>query len=512
MKKESNKRKKLIIISALSLAVLLVIGLAVTLAIVLNKSVFVDYLNDDLSKYVYISKDKYTDIPIDIDIKAPDNMDVEIEIMKKQVGFASLVGDGAYKTRGTLGVGDKVQVYYLGYLLSDNGERSYFDGGCNFADNAPYNLVLGSGAFIAGFEYDIIGKRAEDYPSLERITSGAVAAGQVVYVSGGRREADGTLTTYNNVRLELGESADKIMGVGFTDAVLGKPIGEDLSNIKTAVDGESLTFVSLKVNFATECEENPLTVRAYFPTNYGEESLAGKTAYFDVYIQRYVDYEVPEFNDGFITESLKIKSEALDEYEGSTLAEKYKNAVMSDLTEQYQEERAYLIESAVWNYLAENTEIKKLPEDEVDRQYDIYHSELTSLYEYYGTGYTSLGDFIRAWYGLSQSADWQKFLRSEAEGAVAEKLIFYYIIRDAGYLPSDAEYQRLFDAAVDAELEAELAKEGCDREDYATDEAYEAAVSAIRRGLIADRGEGHFADTVYYDYGFERILKNVVLQ
>ncbi len=513
-KSEEKKNKKQkntavwVSVTSLVLAVVMIFALLLSLS---SCDSNIDYTEDDLSRFVYISPEKYKNFSINAQIREPSDIDTEFEIIKQLYRFRKRVGAGEYKTEGTLSTGDKVYIYYRGYILTAEGEKQAFDGGCNFSDSKPYELMLGSASFITGFEYNLIGKDIGENSKFEKITEGTVKENQVVYVSGVRTDEKAGVKNYYSTRLDLAEDLDASMGAGFESALIGKTIGENITSFKTTLDGKEYTY-SLKVGFATECEENPITVETYFPYNYGEESLKGKTAYFDVYVQKYVDFETPELTDEFIKdeyEELGITLSELDAYEGNTLVEKYKAYISKTLRDRYESDREVLIESEVWAYLVKNTEIKKYPEKNVEIQHNIYYSELKSIYGYYSQYYQTLGDFVRAYYSLSASADWEAFIRVQAEAAVAEKMMFYYIVRNEGWTPSPDELERLRNEAIEKDLAEQLLIEDCKREDYGSDAAYEAAVAVIRKRLITDMGESHYIDVAYYEYGMEKILKGV---
>ncbi len=486
----------------------LVVALVVTLIVVISKSNKVDYIDGDLSKYVYISPEDYKDFSVDIAIREPDATDIEFEIIKALTAYCERVDEGAYKKEGTLGAADRAYIYYLGYTLDEQGRKIQFNGGCNFDDDTPYFLQLGTGRFVSGFEYNLIGKQIEDYNKFSKITSGTVEEDQIIYLSYARIEGN-DIRYHKSYRLDLSSDVDSIMGAGFREAILGKEIGKDLEPITTALGNTALSYYSLKVNYATKCEDNPITIEAHFPHDYGVEFLNAKTVYFDVYVEKFIDYTVPEYNDAFITEKLEIAAEDLEEYDGTTLAEKYRSFIAKTLADEYETNKQSLIDDKIWDHLIENTEIIKYPSENVKEQYEIYYDELQELYEKYGSSYDSFGAYVRARYSLSESADWQAYLELLAKESVAQKMLFYYVIRAEGWMPEGAEYERLYNEAVEEALADQLVIDGCKRENYSSDEAYNSAVSEIRRKLVAAKGETYFTDIVYFEYGMKCINEHV---
>ena len=166
--KEFKINKKHLIIG---IAAVLLVAIAVTVCIILvnrNKDdgndntppaepTSVDILDGDLSAFVSIDAKYYKDYKVEID-KSLINLLTNSEIIKARYKHRSaepVEGDGI------ISVGDEVNIFYKGYYL--NGEdKVYFDGGSNM-NGSSYKLGIGSGGFIPGFEYNMIGKNPADY-------------------------------------------------------------------------------------------------------------------------------------------------------------------------------------------------------------------------------------------------------------------------------------------------------------------------------------------------------------
>jgi hypothetical protein len=96
-----------------------------------------------------------------------------------QALYASRVSDEKYgsvlyniadtEPQRALGAGDVVYAHYLGYEIGEDGQRIYFDGGCNFGTKlkASNSIGIGSGDFITGFELGLIGKDDRKYDQLK---------------------------------------------------------------------------------------------------------------------------------------------------------------------------------------------------------------------------------------------------------------------------------------------------------------------------------------------------------
>lgn len=119
----------------------------------------VDYLRDDLSDYVEIDEKYYKGYTVNVDPNRVTALDVEnriIQLLRKNKNGSPVEGDGVITP------GDIVYIYYKGYYIKD-GEPHYFEGGDNTNEQNPYTLEIGSGSFILGFEYNLVGVRPVDH-------------------------------------------------------------------------------------------------------------------------------------------------------------------------------------------------------------------------------------------------------------------------------------------------------------------------------------------------------------
>lgn len=119
----------------------------------------VDMLNADLSEYIEIDEKYYKGYTVTVEPDRVSTLDLEnriIQILCKYKSKESVTGDGV------ISAGDVVHIYFKGYYMKDT-EKYFFTGGDNTSDSSPYALEIGSGGFIPGFEYNLIGKNPADY-------------------------------------------------------------------------------------------------------------------------------------------------------------------------------------------------------------------------------------------------------------------------------------------------------------------------------------------------------------
>ena len=577
---------------------------SIIIGVVINskKNYRVDFMNDNLSKYVSISKDVYTDITLEITGVDPvRELDVENAILQalcKNKNKEPLY-DGIYLKNQTLSAGDVVYLYYRGYTLDKDGNPNYFDGGCNFSSEAS-ELELGSGGFIPGFELNLIGKNAKDYSAFKRVDSvGPIGDGDKIFISYVKELNTGAVSSTKCATVDLSmdiAELDKKFGTGFYSGIVGQQYGsipdftvetdngneiyKDVKVYKTTGEGDVIqltysayyfdggvvasksaiidlsdpevdkiygegfrdffingnapigtkalnesgksatlntkaaedelnAFYDMTVSYVYDLGENPLTVETYFPAGYQDASLAGKTAYFDVYIEKAQIYEAPEYNDAFITDTLKLTEEDLKDYEGETLTDKYTAKLRAELEEEYQKNVNAAVDAKLWDIFNEKAKVKSLPETDIRDYYDNYYNEIQTQYSSYSSYYDSFDAFAREYLGLSAKADWDAELKKMAENSVKQKLVFYSIIRENGYIISDEELDERYREMADEYFESYLKSVGCSRDKYDSDEKYEKAKADHRKTYDGYYNKEYFSETIIYEYGFDKIREKV---
>jgi hypothetical protein len=261
------------------------------------------------------------------------------------------------------------------------------------------------------------------------------------------------------------------------------------------------------------------TVESYFPLNYQEASLQGKTAYFDVYIQDTTSYKIPEYTDAFLTETVGIISEKLDAYEGSTLTEMYRSYVREVLDEDYEERLLEATEKTFWEKIAEVAEVKSVPSSAWLEIYDGYIEDLETTYSDYLTssGYTAavypFETFCKDYCRLEDGESYKTYVKNLSKQTAGEKIIFFYAIQLLEVAPSESELAKAYDETL-----TELAKQysSLDESYYesqpdeeAKKKAYQEYITAIedmKQDVKTALGEEYLLESAYYNYSFPKLL------
>ena len=179
-KQDSDRGVKIFL---LVFAIVAVLGISVSIFFAIwtnyNKNRRIDYLNDNLSKYVYIAEEDYKNVSVDSTVPPLSDIDVATRLTQILAEYkGEFKYDGANVSYGTVGPGDSVNVWYRGYLLDEEGNKQDFSFKLNTLNYV--NCVVGSGSYL--FEYGLVGARRDDYARLSVRDSGTVGEGDLVEI------------------------------------------------------------------------------------------------------------------------------------------------------------------------------------------------------------------------------------------------------------------------------------------------------------------------------------------
>lgn len=488
----------------------------------------IDYLDTDLSEYLNFPAEKYKGLTFDLGLKKPTRDFAKFEITKLiyAYGNPTAVENGQELTEHTLGIGDAAYIYYRGYYLDENGNQVATSGMSNFSGASAYKLIIGSGNFISGFEYNLIGTSIENFAKFEKITTGTVSGDQVIYISY-QRTMGNQSDSASFVRIDLtAGNADSVYGLGFTEAVLGKSIGQMLSF--SAVHNGATIEYEVKVEFVTECEKGATlpvkVVECYFPNDYGVEELKNKTAYFEVYVQYADDYTVDELDDEMVRTILSrstLTEEKLSEYEGENLPEKLESYILKGLLSDYETNKKTLLENAMWQAYLEGAEVIKYPEGNLAEIYNSYLADIKSQYTknggYFYTGYEviaceSFGEYAELYLGITKGQTWQDALLEVAKGLVKERLIIYYVLQREDLITSEEmlreKIEEMKNEYLNEYIRQYLEYYEKSEEDY-TEEEFAALIESLANDLFSYYDTAYFKENACYGIFIEAV-KNFV--
>ena len=312
-----------------------------------------DYFGTDLSTYVTVDKNLYNDTTVELGADyVIDESDLETYISTQRVQYRTALNDSASVTDQAIEFGDSAFIYYEGYL-----DGVAFEGGSNWNDEAPYELVIGSGSFIPGFEDGLIGLIP-----------------------------------------------------------------------------------------ANTSKEEPFELHVTFPESYQATDLAGKAVVFNVFVDHIVEYELPEYNATFITDTLGFVAETDDV---KSEFEAYMMEMMKAEMASYAKNEVL---NVLWDNLLAEAEIHIYPEEEIEHYYNSYleqYEYYMEYYTYFGYSFASLDEFVYAYLGLADGTDWRAETREACKIDVAQNLIFHMIAQQDGIIITDTDYQDSIQYYVD---------------------------------------------------------------
>lgn len=494
------------------LSVLILCALMISALISCSSDGRIDYLKDNLSKYVYLSADDYKNYPVDVTMPVITDSEIERHILSLlyENRDKDPISDGAYIISEPISVGDIAYVLYRGYTVDENGVETEIENSSNLVAGELAPVNIGALKYVPGFEEGLIGVIPKNYVKFEKITEGSVEEGDVIYLSYTLLSPDGSSKTVKSERIELSkEWIDDKYGEGFSAFFIGKTIGEKIKDTLPAElksDGTAI-YYDMTVDFVTKCEDECLTVDVKFPDDYGTAALRGVEAKFDMYVSYVQIYNAPEFNDAFVTDVLKFTAEDLADYKGDALVDKYRAKIRADLEKANEDSCRGLIEEAMWAHYHKHAEIKSLPKGEVDAVYNEYYNEVASQYSVYSAYYSTIESFAAAYFGLASNVNWLDYIRSQAEGVITEKLIFYYVIREEGLLPSDSEFETLYNKNVKDCVDYHAGQEFKTELDACkTEEERAAKLAEIEETVKSFYGDEYFSETVYYNFAIDKLI------
>lgn len=518
---ESLKRTRLFVrifaivaLVAVSLTVFAVLGVNIYNGLTIN------YFEDDLSRYIYISRDDYSHFEGEVDIDEADDRAIEHEILKMLFRYRALDGKGGYNSttqtvdgvKRLLSAGDDVKIRYIEYYFDEDGVRINAS-----AKLDSYEVCkIGQGVYPTGVEVGLIGVDIDDVPPLVSTTERPVALGDTVKLTYSAFYADGKvaeeITEYVTVDPDV---CDALYGEGFADYLIGKSVGtfdemfkDDKDKIfkATTENGKTNSYFDFKLHNIYE-KGSPLTLEAVYSVDYDGASLAGKTVYYDIYIDGYQMYTVPELNEDFIGEKLKLTMDDLKEYTGDNLTARYCSYIKKSLENAAMKSANEKISAIMWEHYLDKVEVRWLPEGSVMEYYNGFLDSFEAGFAANSQVYGNFDSYMLTNLGLSEGDDWRAVIRARAEQSVVEEALFYYIVRAEGYLPSAEEEAELIKKIRAEELDYIIETLGVKREDFDTEEKYEERIKECEKILDETYDESYFKERAIHSYAYERLYE-----
>ncbi len=534
-RKLSRRARIIILISAILVAAIIA-GIVAGVIYYRNKrNEPFDYLNEDLGKYIYISPENRTgykgyEVTIAIDEITDDSVRTAImQILTGERGDHSATGGG--ETNATVEVGDDILLYFQAYAVNEDGSRGdAIDGLGNFtvSSDEKRTYAIGGGALDKlglNLELKLVGTDLSKYTACRIASDGEVSEGDIVFItydayamtSGGRWEKK----SGSSVRLNLDGDVDAAWGEGFLDSIVGMQIGKTVdmtgkTDFKTE-EYSQIVYNNVKIEYVMrrmDADQEPVCIKTTVPCTYSTVALQGTPVIFELYIDYAVKYNVPELNENFIKETLKVTDEVLAEYQGEDTVEKFYSYMRDLLEKQNQAEIDEILIEAMWSHYYSIAQFKELPQAEVNRLVRQQRNSIETAYKSNNGGYSSLDEYANAYVAyFGYELVWTDYIKLVAESQIKEKLIFYYVARAENLLPTDEEYRTLAAKIIEEDIAYYLLANGIKRENYESDEAYNEAAQPYRDKVNeAYSDESDLRYTVDLEYAEGRMSKMAIVK
>ena len=479
-----------------------------------------DYINDSLDSYINIKESDYKGYEIEIPIRKPAEAELQTkinELLAKNRGD-STEGKDTFYTGKPIAIGDDIRMSYLGYELDEAGRKLLISSASNFETANTqidrFTVGLNYSLLGVGFESNLVGMKPNGALTSVR-GSGDVLEDNVIYATVSFVLDNGLVYDEVDVCIDpTDENFERLWGIGAYEELFSTCKGKQgigmivlTGNSTYTLDlegGGRITYTALTVNYVTTADTKPMTVETYYPADYTVEELQNKTIYYDVYVKDVVKYNVPTFNDAFITEKLGLTEEKLADFAGETLVEKCKSYYMKSLNDSYIEDCKAYLEVKVWQRLLSVISVTMYPDDEIDRIYvaeiEAYARELAEKNAMENGAGGTLDDYMPGVLGLEEGAEWTSYLLETVKMTVKERLIVYSVLRKEGLIPTEAEFEALYDKQIKSDYErAKLMSPGT----FSSLEDYEEYINS-------EYGkETYVHDNVYYYYATEKLIEFV---
>lgn len=162
-----------------------------------------------------------------------------------------------------------------------------------------------------------------------------------------------------------------------------------------------------------------------FPEDYYDSELVGKTAVYQVTVQKIS--RVPELTDEWVAANTESKT-----------ADEYKAAVKKELEANAEEMALYQLYGDAWYTVLENSEVLEYPKEDVEKASEAYKEMYK---QYLDQAQMDMSEFLRS-QGLSEE-EYEEECKAYAEEKVKQNLIVQYIIDEEGLSLDDEAAKKL---------------------------------------------------------------------
>lgn len=233
-----------------------------------------------------------------------------------------------------------------------------------------------------------------------------------------------------------------IDGVEFSG---GTAQGQDLELGSGSYIGASGDYAGFEDQIAGHSTGEAFDITVQFPENYSAD-MSGKVAVFHITLNEIFTKSVPELTDEWVAANSQ-ESKTIDEY---------KEEIRTQLEESASSQAEYQLSQTVSTALMDNIEVKKYPEDIVDKQVQNAKEQYIELAE---TNGMTLEELLTSQINMTEDEFDEKLKEYAQESVIFDEAI-KLIANKERLTPSEKEYEeKIAEAAKEYGLDAEQYKE-----------------------------------------------------
>lgn len=227
-----------------------------------------------------------------------------------------------------------------------------------------------------------------------------------------------------------GAKEGDLVTVNYTGTIDGQTFDGGTANNYDFVIGDGQMFTEFEEGVTGMKKGDTKEIQIDFPSDYGDSTLAGKTAVYKVTVQN-------------VRRTAELTDEWVAKNTDYTTVDEYKEGVRSKLEADAKQSAQEVLKNTAWSTVLENSEVKEYPQEDIDGAV----SEFKKSMELYAKqADMTLEEFISS-QGISQD-DFDEQCQQYAEGKVKQNLIVQGIMDAEGLSLDDKESLQLQEKLV----------------------------------------------------------------
>lgn len=171
-----------------------------------------------------------------------------------------------------------------------------------------------------------------------------------------------------------------------------------------------------------------VTIQYTFPSDYDDDTVAGKECKMEVTINSIQEEVIPEITDAFIKENTECDT-----------VEEYKEQTRKELEDAYASEAEQTVQDDLWEQVMDNCKQKKaFPEDIVQQEIENQTIENEEWADYFGM---NVEEFIKEYYGAT--------VEEYAQQSLKQRCVQDLLVKAEGITVSDEDYKKEIQTFID---------------------------------------------------------------